>query len=45
MGEKELIFCPTCKSRSVAIGNKKGNSLFRCTRAVCGREFRVRKNK
>jgi len=43
MGEKELIFCPTCKSRAVPISKKQGNSLYMCTRGVCGKEFRVRK--
>jgi len=40
-----MIFCPACGSRSVPKDITKENSKYVCTKAICGREFKLKKQR
>lgn len=38
-----MIFCPECESRAIPLDKTKDNSKFKCTRGICGKEFKPRR--
>ncbi len=38
-----MIFCPTCGSRAVPKDKRKENSMYLCTKTICGKVFRIKK--
>ena len=39
----QMIFCPECDSRAIQMDKTNEKSKFKCTRTICGKEFKPRR--